>query len=122
MDIYARLGDIEQRMKTALSADVINDLMNAVSKVNEVLGRVNLGKLEVSLRETSSGFGSIKETLDSVLPKMKEFAELMSSIDASNIQNAAKQASNTGTGASQSVEQLKEERKESRLTAEALQK
>lgn len=120
-DIYARLGDIEQRMKTALSADLVNDLMNAVSRVSDVLGRVNLGKLEVSLKETNRGFESIKDTLNSVLPKMKEFADLMNSIDTSEMKGAVQTASNVGTAASQHINQMKEERKEARLTEEALE-
>lgn len=121
MDIYARLGDIERRMKTALSTDVVNDLMNAISKVNDVLGRVNLGKLEVSLKEARSGLSDIKDMLSGILPKVKEFVELMNSIDTSKLRGEAGASGGTDVRSSQVVNQLKEERKEARLTEEALE-
>lgn len=119
MKIFARLSDIEQKMKTAMSADVVNDMMNAVQKISEVLGRVNLGKLEVTFKEAGKGLEAIKDTLDSVMPKMKEFAEIANSIKTIKVEGSSPQSS---TDAARVTESLKQEGKQARLTREEYEK
>lgn len=119
MKIVARLSEVEQKMKTAMSADVVNDMMNAVQKISDVLGRVNLGKLEVTLKETGKGLEAIKDSLDSVMPKMREFAEIANSIKTIKVEGGGQQAAGD---AAKAAEGLKQEGKQARLTREEYEK
>lgn len=118
VEIFMRLSDIEGRMKTALSPDVVNDMMNAVQKVSDVLGRVNLGKLEVSLKEVDNGLSSIKEELDSIVPLMKQFVQTFNSVDSSKLQAAMSQTTNSGVVTEKAVEGMKKEARQAKITRE----
>lgn len=87
--IISRLRDLESRMKTALSADVINDMMNAAQKMNDVFGRLNLGKLEVSLRSVDETMGKVANTLNDMVAKLTTAVELFSKLDLSKISSGS---------------------------------
>lgn len=66
-EIFKRLLDIERQMKVAMNPAVVNDLMNAIQRIQDVLGNMNLGKLATT-------FQNLNALLDNMQAAMSNFA------------------------------------------------
>ncbi len=84
-NLMDRMNDLKQRMDTVLSADVVNDMMNAVARLSDVFNRVNLGKLEVSLNKVDDTMGNVVATLDTMVVKLGDAVEMFKQIDFSKV-------------------------------------
>lgn len=117
--IIARLTDVETRLKTALNPQAINDMMNALQKLNDVFGRINLGKLEVTFKNMESSFENISTKLSEVIDKAKDISDALAKIDLSKLRQ---DDSSTEAESKKSTEALKEEAKAASMTADAWDK
>lgn len=93
--------------------------MNALQKLNDVFGRVNLGKLEVSFKTMESSFGKISEQLNEVIKKAEAIGKALAGIDTSKLRP---DDSSTEAESKKSTEALKEEAKAASMTADAWDK
>lgn len=117
-NLIQRLGNLEDRVKTGLNPAAVNDMMNAVARLNDIFGRVNLGKLEISFKNVDASLEKVSKLLDEVIGKLGTMATELNKIDLGKIAAGSGHA-NAGDSSQKVVDGLKKEAAQAKLNEEA---